>query len=252
MTRTSLTIPTKVTNRMTKADIRQFAETKLRPDRSGGSFKALKGRTMVEQTKYEKLFSTPLVRFRVPDHEVLNDALMNEGRRLHAEDEGASKSNRGGWHSSGNLFDHQTDCIQALRSAAEDSVIGATRKVTTKVDPKNLGLKLFGWMNSNPPGGFNAPHTHPGAHWSGVYYVSQPDVETGTSGMIEFLDPRTDLPHWRLLKAPAFSMKKKIRPAAGEMILFPSYLVHWVYPNEADEERVSIAFNATFKKRKKT
>jgi len=32
------------------------------------------------------------------------------------------------------------------------------------------------------------------------------------------------------------------------MILFPSYLVHWVYPNEADTERWSIAFNATFKK----
>ena len=206
---------------------------------------------MIEQTKYEKLFSTPVFRFDVDDHQALNDALMAEGRRLHAKDEGASKSNRGGWHSSGNLFDQDAACIKTLRSAAEDAVMAATRKITSKVDPKKFDLKLFGWMNSNPPGGFNAPHTHPGAHWSGVYYVSQPAVETGTSGMIEFLDPRTDLPHWRLLKAPAFSMKKKFRPAAGEMILFPSYLVHWVYPNEADEERVSIAFNATFKDHKK-
>ena len=114
----------------------------------------------------------------------------------------------------------------------------------------DLNLKLFGWMNANPPGGFNAPHTHPGAHWSGVYYVSLPEIETGNSGMIEFMDPRTDLPNWRLLKSNAFSAKKKIRPAPGEMILFPSYLVHWVYPNEATEERVSIAFNATFSKPK--
>lgn len=206
---------------------------------------------MLEQTKFEKLFATPLIRFRLPDHEALNTALLAEGRKLIATDEGASKSNRGGWHSSGNLFDHEADCISTLRDAAETAVLDATRKLTSKVDPASLRLKLFAWMNSNPPGGYNAPHTHPGAHWSGVYYVSQPDVESGTSGMIEFLDPRTDLPHWRLLKAPAFSMKKKFRPAVGEMVLFPSYLVHWVYPNETDEERVSIAFNATFRNPKK-
>lgn len=207
---------------------------------------------MLEQTKYEKLFSTPLLRFRVPDHETLNAALLAEGRKLHATDEGASKSNRGGWHSSGNLFDHEAACFATLRDTAEKAVLEATRRISSKVDPQALRLKLFAWMNANPPGGFNAPHTHPGAHWSGVYYVSQPDVENGTSGMIEFLDPRTDLPHWRLLKAPAFSMKKKFRPAVGEMVLFPSYLVHWVYPNETDEERVSIAFNATFRNPKKS
>ena len=206
---------------------------------------------MLEQTKYEKLVSTPLLRFRLPDHESLNTALLAEGRKLQAADKGASKSNRGGWHSSGNLFEHKADCIATLKDAAETAVLDATRKVTRKVDPDSLRLKLFAWMNANPPGGYNAPHTHPGAHWSGVYYVSQPDVESGTSGMIEFLDPRTDLPHWRLLKAPAFSMKKKFRPAVGEMVLFPSYLLHWVYPNETNAERVSVAFNATFRNPKK-
>ena len=203
---------------------------------------------MIEQTKYEKLFSTPLLRFRCQRHETLNRDLLEEGRKLRASDKGASKSNRGGWHSSGNLFKIDAPPVARLRKEAEQAVIEATRKITSKVDPGSLQLKLFAWMNANPPGGFNAPHTHPGAHWSGVYYVSQPKVETGTSGMIEFLDPRTDLPNWRLLESRPFSLKKKIRPAAGEMIIFPSYLVHWVYPNESDEERVSIAFNATFSK----
>lgn len=202
----------------------------------------------IEQTKYEKLFSTPLVRFRVPEHEALNSALLNEGARLRGLSDGVTKSNRGGWHSEGNLFDNDAECIQTLRVLAEESVHQATRKIGAKTDPKSLRLKLFAWMNANPPGGFNAPHTHPGAHWSGVYYVSQPEIEVGNSGMIEFLDPRTDLPNWRILNAGAFRMKKKLRPQAGEIILFPSYLVHWVYPNEADEERVSIAFNATFRK----
>jgi len=203
---------------------------------------------MIETEKYEVLFSTPLLRFRLPDHEQLDAELIATGADMRATSDGISKSNRNGWHSKGNLFDSDVDCIQQVRQAAAEAVFQATRKVSKSVDPESLRLKLFAWMNINPPGGFNAPHTHPGAHWSGVYYVSQPGVEEGSSGMIEFLDPRSDLPHWRILDAKAFRPKRRLRPAAGEIVLFPSYLVHWVYPNETFEERISIAFNATFRK----
>ena len=200
---------------------------------------------MLEQISFDALFSTPLFRFRVPDHATLDAALLFEGAAMRQASEGVSKSNRGGWHSEGNLFDSEAPSIRRLADLAKDSVFTATRKVG-KADPEALKLKMFAWMNMNPPGGYNAPHTHPGAHWSVVYYVSQPAIEEGNSGMIEFLDPRSDLPNWRLLKASAFRLKKKIRPEAGEIVLFPSYLVHWVYPNESAEERVTIAFNATF------
>ncbi|MFG5383404.1 TIGR02466 family protein [Yoonia sp. R2-816] len=205
-----------------------------------------------DDTSKETLFGTPLLRFQVTNHAALDAALLEEGARQREASEGVNKSNRGGWHSAGNIFDWDADCVRTLYAAAEASVYEATRRVSAKVDPATLRLKISGWMNMNPPGGFNAPHTHPGAHWSGVYYVSQPAVEEGTSGMIEFLDPRSDLPNWRILRAKAFRPKRRIRPRVGEIVMFPSYLVHWVYPNETDEERVSIAFNATFRKAKLT
>ena len=203
---------------------------------------------MISETKFEKLFSSPLFRYRVINHEALSTALLAEGAAMRVEDDGVTKSNRRGWHSTGNLFTRQSDCITELRVAAEMSVLHATRKMTSKVDPETLKMKLFGWINVNPKDGYNAPHTHPGAHWSGVYYVSQPDTDDGSSGMIEFVAPRVDLPHWEILQTSAFRLKKRIRPEAGEMILFPSYLLHWVYPNEADADRVTVAFNATFRK----
>lgn len=205
---------------------------------------------MVDAKKFEKLFSTPMMRFEVPDSVVLNAALLHEGEKMRDEDEGVSKSNRGGWHSKGNLFDRDAPCIQTLRNAAKSAVFELTRKVSKKVDPNELRLKLFGWMNSNPSGGYNAPHTHPGAHWSGVYYISQPRIDEGSSGMVEFIDPRNELPHWRILKASTFRSKKSIRPVAGEMILFPSYLIHWVHPNQSPEDRITVAFNATFSRSK--
>lgn len=202
----------------------------------------------IERDRYDKLFSTPLLRFRVSDHGALNTALLEEAARMRASSDGASKSNRGGWHSAGNLFDEAAAPIRTLETHVRAALADANRAIGSKADPTELRLKLFGWMNANPQGAFNAPHTHPGAHWSGVYYVAQPEIEDGTSGMIEFVDPRSDLPNWRLLRAAPFRAKKKLRPLPGEMILFPSYLVHWVYPNEAEGERVSIAFNATYKK----
>ena len=207
---------------------------------------------MLEETKFEKLFSTPVLRFRFPEYEALNDALLKEGAALRADSGGVEKSNHGGWHSAGNLFDHQAAPIKVLRALAEECVMAGMEKIGAKADLNTLTMKLFAWMNANPSMGYNAPHTHPGAHWSGVYYVSQPEVEEGNSGMIEFLNPRTDLPNWRILDAPPFRTKKKFRPMPGDMILFPSYLVHWVYPNETDEERVTVAFNATFQKAKKS
>ncbi|WP_412504338.1 TIGR02466 family protein [Roseovarius sp. SYSU LYC5161] len=202
----------------------------------------------LEQTRYEKLFSTPVFRFRVPDHAAFNAALLEEGAGMRADTDGAAKSNRGGWHSEGNLFDRDTACVTRLRRLATEAIFAANERIGAQAPRESLALKIFGWMNANPKGAFNAPHTHPGAHWSGVYYVAQPEIETGNSGMIEFVDPRSDLPNWRILQAPPFRMKQKLRPAPGEMILFPSYLVHWVYPNDTDDERWSIAFNATFRK----
>lgn len=201
----------------------------------------------IERQRFEKLFSTPLLRYRVGDHAELNAAILDEASRLRAASEGAAKSNRGGWHSEGNIFDHDAAPIRRLYEVVTEALEDANRAIGSKADPGKLRLKLFGWMNANPTGAFNAPHTHPGAHWSGVYYVAQPEVETGNSGMIEFIDARSDLPNWRILQAPAFRLKKKVRPEPGELILFPSYLVHWVYPNEAKGERFSVAFNATYK-----
>lgn len=207
--------------------------------------------TIIERSGASQLFATPFLKYQIPDHASLNAALLAEGHAQRAASDGTAKSNKGGWHSDGNFFLNDAACIQTLLRATHKTVFDATHQVSPDLDIKTLDMALNGWMNINPEGAYNAPHTHPGAHWSGVYYVNQPEVADGSSGMIEFMDPRTDLPHWRILDAKTFAPKFKLRPQAGMMILFPSYLVHWVYPNTSPEDRVTIAFNATFQIGKK-
>ncbi len=89
---------------------------------------------------------------------------------------------------------------------------------------------------------FNEMHTHPGATWSGVYYVDHGESHPDTDGTaIQLSDPnpaRTNLFFPELL-----CQNIHFRPSPGLMILFPSYIPHAVPPHRGDRPRISIAFN---------
>src|SRR5215217_9029755 len=108
-------------------------------------------------------------------------------------------------------------------------------------------MECDGWINVNPTGAYNTPHDHPGNLWSGTYYVTTPDAgdASGASGRIEFIDSRSGLAD-NLVNAPFTASKCGIRPQPGMLLLFPANLLHWVHPNAAEDERVTIAFNARF------
>ena len=118
---------------------------------------------------------------------------------------------------------------------------GATR--TAGIRPI---IFLTGPSRAAGKGGFNTPHDHPGWAWSGCYYVRVPDGRSERSGSIELLDSRTNLQVPTIKDALCFMSKFTIKPADGMLLLFPSWLRHWVYPNEDEIERVTIAFNARF------
>ena len=108
------------------------------------------------------------------------------------------------------------------------------------------------WANINRSGHGNLPHTHPGAFWSGVYYVDDGGISADPSlgGALEFLDPRGAGP---VMYAPhlGFAMKgglsgganEVLQPKAGRLVLFPSWLLHQVRHYRGTAERISIAFN---------
>ena len=106
------------------------------------------------------------------------------------------------------------------------------------------------WINVNPKGGSNNLHTHPNSHWSGVLYVQQPTEVEGYSGMIEFINPNQegrDLAN--LIPQRGFDPIMRIRPKSGQLVIFPSYLLHSVYPNNSDTDRITIAFNSQILKK---
>jgi hypothetical protein len=77
-----------------------------------------------------------------------------------------------------------------------------------------------------------------------VYYASvSPE---GLSGAIEFLDPRANANAYTIEGAVCFNRKFIIKPKPGNLLVFPSFLTHWVQPNGEAADRITVAFNIRY------
>lgn len=101
------------------------------------------------------------------------------------------------------------------------------------------------WVNINYQHSYNNAHTHPGCWYSGVFYMLVPE-ETRGSGALQFISGQakhmSDFIHCSRRDADNFV----IEPKEGDLLLFPSAMIHYVEPNEVDFDRISIAFNHDF------
>ena len=205
---------------------------------------------MLKLAHIQTLFPTPLLTFLLDDAESLNRELLAEITKRRRAEEGKAVSNRHGWHSAYDLFARKEKAQARLAGIIGNAVTEATRKLAPKADLSQLLLECEGWINVNPTGAYNTPHDHPGNLWSGTYYVTTPDAGDagGPSGRIEFIDSRAGLAD-NFVKAPFTASKCGVRPQPGMLLIFPANLLHWVHPNTAPEERVTVAFNARFTRR---
>ena len=103
---------------------------------------------------------------------------------------------------------------------------------------------MVAWANISRNTNYHRLHNHPGSAWSGTYYVSvgTPAPAHPLSGVLELLDPR---PFTEMVTTPGspFGQRAVVRPEPGLMVLFPSWLYHFVNPFYGEGERISIAFN---------
>lgn len=96
------------------------------------------------------------------------------------------------------------------------------------------------WININSPGSYNLTHTHPGAMISGVYYVKVPK---NSGGILFDNNLAASSLLYKFCDNNVTDTNYKIDPADGKMILFNSYLPHYVEQNNSDQDRISISFN---------
>ena len=112
-------------------------------------------------------------------------------------------------------------------------------KSTLNKEIKSFEIKSS-WAVCQFESDYNPVHWHDG-NISGVMYTKIPDdfggsyKENNRNGNIAFIHGST-----QLTASSVFTVK----PELGDLYIFPSNMIHTVYPFFSDEERRSISFNA--------
>jgi|TARA_R100000781_G_C4054800_1_gene118963 uncharacterized protein (TIGR02466 family) len=172
------------------------------------------------------------------DFQLDTNELAHNIMKWSQENEGVQKTNVNGWHS-------ETDMNK--RPEYQPLVDELFKMVYRIFDEEWLDRKpILGnmWANINYKGGFNKPHVHPNALFSGAYYVKAP----ANCGRLVCQDPRpgiqTCMPTRKKGQPPKYLWRDiHIDPKENRAIMFPAWLWHQVEPNQSEELRISVSFN---------
>jgi uncharacterized protein (TIGR02466 family) len=198
----------------------------------------------------QSLFATPMAVLMVADAQCLNAELSAVILGRAKAQPTVVASNLGGWQSSWDFADWSGEPGRRILDLAK----AVANRLTANRQGRqvNVPWKVNAWANVNRRGDANEFHTHPGAFWSGAYYVDDGGAAEDPSlgGEFEVQDPRGVLP---AMYAPALTVNvpggqtigasELLRPRAGMMTLFPSWVSHQVRPYRGDRVRISVAFN---------
>jgi len=179
---------------------------------------------------------TRVFTFNYGDYKSLNKLLIKEIIKAKKEDpEGLPATHEGSWRTM-----HKYKCeVELLKP-----ITMILRNWTDYYFPNILvDANVIYWTNVNEPRSSNIFHTHymANADLSGVYYVQGNDT-----GIIRFSTHEQLYRH--IPSHMPYAEMIGHDPYDGDILLFPSYLLHEVVPNpHPSRQRISIAFNISIK-----
>ena len=150
-------------------------------------------------------------------------------------------SNQGGWQSKNTL--HYDEGFSGVVDLVKENLSTVCSYQNYKKG-KTFTLTSM-WASVNRYKDSNLKHIHGRSDWSWAYYVSVPKG----SGRLIFCDPRLRRSMYEKeellqnLDNPSQYGEYKIIPSVGKLIIFPSYLEHYVEPNLTKQPRISISGN---------
>ncbi len=195
-------------------------------------------------------FATPIAVVELPDAVAVNRELRRVVLEREKTTPSVEHSNLGGWQSPWDFADWGGEMGRKIIALATGIAGQAT--CDRQGRPVGIDWKINAWANINRAQHGNEFHTHPGAYWSASYYVDDGGIADNPAlgGEFEIQDPRGVAP---AMYAPMLAFatpgglsvgaSELIRPRAGTMLVFPSWLSHGVRPYRGNATRISIAIN---------
>lgn len=124
-----------------------------------------------------------------------------------------------------NILDSSSDIIKSFRDSIYNCVDDYIL-ITSNVNSKKYNVNIKGWVTGSIRGYSMIEHNHSGAHFSAVYYVLCETENQG--GEIHMTDPRSNANRGYPIDFQHLYSPVKIQPKTGDLIIFPSFLYHYV------------------------
>ena len=206
------------------------------------------------------MFAVPFAFARHPAQDRLNAALRDfivaeEDTGSAANPRPLTQRNAALFESHFNLFRCKDAAIQELKAFCWEHLYAVVGRLNGYDLPTLRRLQIFNdcWFHVTRRGGFFGLHNHPNASWSGVYCVDsgRHDADKKDSGLLTFVNPMITNSMFMdaataNIQLPYGSQVANVRLDPGQLVLFPSWVLHDVKPYEGDGERITIAFNCWF------
>tara|TARA_R100001129_G_scaffold175220_1_gene148143 strand:- start:247 stop:897 length:651 start_codon:yes stop_codon:yes gene_type:complete len=194
------------------------------------------------------------------DHDKHKKSLLDfcykyEKNFMHKDDAGVSPENNGGFEGVhnyyGSLLTKKPETILSYHELTP--VFDFIKETLKQLNNKMKFTKDYdwgienSWLNINRKYSMHRAHNHGSFIWSGIYYIqtdekAAPLIFSNTIG-----DYRQHWPSMLPISKGEYNeyaeSQKVIMPKEGQLILFPSWMIHSVPQHLDNEDRVNIAFN---------
>ena len=186
------------------------------------------------------LFATPIVKVNI-NREFTTDELKLLLYDIPVvKDETTGMTNHQSDMSS--VFDHYEE-LKNIKDFCEREINDYLEQIEGVItDKANLKITMS-WLNRNKSQEEHPPHFHANSYLSGVLYLQclSDDAIIFSNRLHKFFD-NFDFPREKHTIWTAPMIRQKV--IEGDLVIFPSWLMHSVEKNEAyDKERVSLSFN---------
>ncbi|MEO8269541.1 MAG: putative 2OG-Fe(II) oxygenase, partial [Aureliella sp.] len=167
-----------------------------------------------------------------------------------------AKSAQGLYESGFDLFQDVDPSLKLLIEFIENSLALAISLANNQeARPQDVAIEFVdSWYHITNQGGFHDAHVHHGCSWCGIYYLQlgssgERGQHAAPNGGSRFYCPFNLGGGYRDFGNKYLSTSIDAPIQDGQLLLFPSYLMHSGLPYTGELDRVVIAFNARVKLR---